>query len=107
MSRVRSRALLATAATVAIVLTPAGAALSQVAAGCFGGPPIGPTCGTLTEADLRGLVGQLTLAQKVGLVHGQAETTDPQFGCGNTGQPNRSEERRVGKECRSRWAPDH
>ena len=92
MSRVRSRALLATAATVAIaaaiVLTPAGAALSQVAAGCFGGPPIGPTCGTLTEADLRGLVGQLTLAQKVGLVHGQAETTDPQFGCGNTGQPN-------------------
>src|SRR5689334_24489751 len=21
--------------------------------------------------------------------------------------PNRSEERRVGKECRSRWAPDH
>ena len=27
------------------------------------------------------------LAQKVGLVHGQAETTDPQFGCGNTGLP--------------------
>ena len=26
-----------------------------------------------------------------------------------TGQPkeNRSEERRVGKECRSRWSPDH
>src|SRR5882724_12131957 len=22
-------------------------------------------------------------------------------------QPNRSEERRVGKECRSRWSPDH
>src|SRR5688572_7867864 len=27
---------------------------------------------------------------------------------GNTGtRPRRSEERRVGKECRSRWAPDH
>ena len=33
-------------------------------------------------------MSDLTLAQKVGLVHGQAETTDPLFGCGNTGQPN-------------------
>src|SRR5206468_8613591 len=24
-----------------------------------------------------------------------------------TGRGNRSEERRVGKECRSRWSPDH
>src|SRR6266516_5854338 len=23
------------------------------------------------------------------------------------GEPDRSEERRVGKECRSRWSPDH
>ncbi|HEY4882371.1 MAG TPA: glycoside hydrolase family 3 N-terminal domain-containing protein, partial [Myxococcales bacterium] len=99
MSRyVRSRALIAAAGTVAIVaalvLRPAGAAPSQEQEqeqeddGCFGGPPIGPACGTLTEADLRSLVAHLTLAQKVGLVHGQAETTDPQFGCGNTGQPN-------------------
>src|SRR5882724_12946443 len=109
MSRfVRSRALLAAAATVAIVLKSAGAAPSQEDHeeddDCFGGPPIGPTCGTLTEANLRSLIAHLTLAQKAGLVHGQAETTDPQFGCGNTGQPNafpvRSEERRVGKECR-------
>src|SRR5256885_14900723 len=30
-------------------------------------------------------------------------------GCGNlvAGQMLRSEERRVGKECRSRWSPDH
>src|SRR6202048_43875 len=97
MSRyVRSRALIAAAGTVAIVaalvLRPAGAAPSQEQEqeddGGFGGPPIGPACGTLTEADLRSLVAHLTLAQKVGLVHGQAETTDPQFGCGNTGQPN-------------------
>src|SRR3984893_4945234 len=99
MSRyVRSRALIAAAGIVAIVaalvLRPAGAAPSQEQEqeqeddGCFGGPPIGPACGTLTEADLRSLVAHLTLAQKVGLVHGQAETTDPQFGCGNTGQPN-------------------
>ena len=93
MSRfVRSRALLAAAAAVAIaaalVLRPAGAAPSQDDDDCFGGPPIGPTCGTLTEANLRSLVAHLTLAQKVGLLHGQAETTDPQFGCGNTGQPN-------------------
>ena len=56
--------------------------------GCFGGPPIGPACGTLTEANLHSLVNDLTLAQKVGLVHGQGETTDPLTGCGNTGQPN-------------------
>ena len=30
----------------------------------------------------------MTLAQKVGFVHGQPESTDPQFGCGNTGHPN-------------------
>ena len=57
---------------------------------CFGGPAIGTTCGTLTEANLHSLVSDLTLAQKVGLVHGQAETTDPQFGCGNTGLRTRS-----------------
>ena len=55
--------------------------------GCFGGPPIGSACGTLTEANLHSLVNDLTLAQKVGLVHGQGETTDPLTGCGNTGQP--------------------
>ena len=55
---------------------------------CFGGPPIGAACGTLSEANLHSLVNDLTLAQKVGLVHGQSETTDPLTGCGNTGQPN-------------------
>ena len=29
------------------------------------------------------------------------------FGCGATGDAVRSEERRVGKECRSRWSPYH
>ena len=45
-------------------------------------------CGTLTEANFHSLVGDMTLAQKVGMVHGQGETADPVFGCGNTGQPN-------------------
>jgi beta-glucosidase len=55
---------------------------------CFGGPPIGRDCGTLSEANLRQLVTDMTLAQKVASVHGQAESNDPQFGCGNTGQSN-------------------
>ena len=55
--------------------------------GCFGGPPIGPACGTLSEADLHGLVNDMTLAQKVSMVHGSSEITDPQIGCGNTGTP--------------------
>jgi beta-glucosidase len=78
----------AIAVAAAVVLAPAGAAPSAKIETCFGGPAIGPSCGTLTEASLHRLVDDLTLAQKVGLVHGQAETTDPQFGCGNTGQPN-------------------
>ena len=68
------------------VASPPGHTAPEAA--CFGGPAIGPTCGTLTEANLHSLVADMTLAQKVAFVHGQAETTDPQFGCGNTGQPN-------------------
>src|SRR3954471_18705290 len=88
---VRSRSLLGAAAAASIaaliVLGPAGAPPPQAGA-CFGGTPIGSTCGTLTEADLHQLVAEMTLAQKVGFVHGQPESNDPQFGCGNTGQPN-------------------
>jgi beta-glucosidase len=77
------------AAALAISLGLSSSARSASAdVGCFGGPPIGDTCGTLTEANLHSLVNDLTLAQKVGLVHGQSETTDPLTGCGNTGQPN-------------------
>src|SRR3954468_11709797 len=81
--------LAASLAALALISTN-GRAASQAAADppCFGGPAIGPACGTLTEANLHSLVSDLTPAQKVGLVHGQAETADPQFGCGNTGQPN-------------------
>src|SRR2546429_5542426 len=34
-------------------------------------------------------------------------TAGTMSGSGATVIPNRSEERRVGKECRSRWSPDH
>ena len=71
--------------TSSVGVSAAGSAAS--AESCFGGPPIGAVCGTLNESELHSLVSDLTLAQKVGLVHGQAETTDPQFGCGDTGLP--------------------
>src|SRR2546429_6159287 len=32
---------------------------------------------------------------------------EPPNRCSNKAQPRRSEERRVGKECRSRWSPYH
>ena len=32
---------------------------------------------------------------------------DGKFGMVDSGEDNRSEERRVGKECRSRWSPYH
>jgi beta-glucosidase len=81
--------LLATLATaIAVSMVSGSASSARAEAACFGGPAIGPTCGTLTEAELHGLVGDMTLAQKVGFVHGQADnSTDPVFGCGNTGLP--------------------
>ena len=78
--------LITLTATSSVGVSAAGSAAS--AQSCFGGPPIGLVCGTLTESGLHSLVSDLTLAQKVGLVHGQAETTDPQFGCGDTGLPS-------------------
>ena len=88
----KARIPFATAMTILAVFVLVAAsghatAASEVDPPCFGGPAIGPVCGTLTEANLHSLVSDLTLAQKVGLVHGQGETTDPQFGCGNTGTP--------------------
>ncbi|HEV8199199.1 MAG TPA: glycoside hydrolase family 3 N-terminal domain-containing protein [Candidatus Polarisedimenticolia bacterium] len=79
---------LACAATIVLASAGGAPAHSGHTATCFGGPPIGPACGTLTEANLHQLVADLTLAQKVGFVHGQPESNDPQFGCGNTGQPD-------------------
>ena len=35
------------------------------------------------------------------------EYTDKGYSGKNTDRPKRSEERRVGKECRSRWSPYH
>lgn len=65
-------AALALALAATIVLASAGGAPARSAHAetCFGGPPIGPACGTLTEANLHQLVGDMTLAQKVGFVHG-------------------------------------
>ena len=88
-SRVSLLPLAVAALIVLSALIGLSSAASEASADsvCFGGPAIGTTCGTLDETDLHSLVSDLTLAQKVGLVHGQAETTDPQFGCGNTGTP--------------------
>jgi beta-glucosidase len=92
MKRTRAAIAMAIAGVVVFaVASSAGLATGATAVPptppCFGGPPIGPACGTLSETNLHSLVSDMTLAQKVGMVHGQSETTDPQFGCGNTGLP--------------------
>src|SRR3712207_9088746 len=40
-------------------------------------------------------------------MHGQGNFSDPRLGIHIAQSPDRSEERRVGKECRSRWSPYH
>src|SRR5438067_13398446 len=40
-------------------------------------------------------------------VHQLEQLRDPLLGVGLGALADRSEERRVGKECRSRWSPEH
>jgi len=42
-----------------------------------------------------------------GVMYSTNITPDPETGIGHWSEEARSEERRVGKECRSRWSPYH
>ena len=67
-------------------------------------------CVPLKNAEI---IAKLNLEQKCALLSGAGTFTTR--GCPKAGVPsitlsdgpNRSEERRVGKECRSRWSPYH
>src|SRR2546429_1590578 len=61
-------------------------------------PPIGEIAGHSGR--------QVTLRIGSGLRHSELTTNSDQSAV-RIAQENRSEERRVGKECRSRWSPDH
>ena len=63
----------------------------------------------LATADLTALVATLRLLYTDGYVTGQhaATVTLERLGVQATATLDRSEERRVGKECRSRWSPYH
>ena len=52
---------------------------------------------------LRKMIVLAAVSQIIVLIYNMADT----FYIGRTGDPYRSEERRVGKECRSRWSPYH
>src|SRR3712207_7821825 len=61
---------------------------------------------TNVESQLRNTTSQLHWIRRMIQVRNQ----HPTFGLGTfeeIGSRNRSEERRVGKECRSRWSPYH
>ena len=51
------------------------------------------------------LAGNASMAQVIMPWENRTETDGDPFAKGET--TARSEERRVGKECRSRWSPDH
>ena len=54
--------------------------------------------------ELKAVEGSTKARKRIG--HGPGSGTGKTSGKGEKGQ-NRSEERRVGKECRSRWSPYH
>ena len=53
------------------------------------------------------VVGFFMLRKGPEIVQGQAEVTEYRVSSKVPGRILRSEERRVGKECRSRWSPYH
>ena len=57
----------------------------------------------LGRHNVENVLAALTLGQQVGLSVQEMIQVVKSF----TGLPHRSEERRVGKECRSRWSPYH
>ena len=68
--------------------------------------PLG--CPLKVETDENGAVLQVTgNTCKRGEVYGKKEVTAPERTVTSTVAVVRSEERRVGKECRSRWSPYH
>ena len=58
--------------------------------------PIPPTAGEATVVHCERIPGQVVAAERRRLTH-----------LSNMASRSRSEERRVGKECRSRWSPYH
>src|SRR2546430_16210710 len=54
-----------------------------------------------------GIVKALAGLAEVAAAQGRAERAGRLFGAADSLLPSRSEERRVGKECRSRWSPYH
>src|ERR1039458_6291618 len=86
--------------------------------GKFGYTATVPAPGTLSgNIKLQGLnlyaVGILPITEKfsafgrLGVQYAQAKDSFAGTGAVTVTNPNRSEERRVGKECRSRWSPYH
>ena len=61
----------------------------------------------ISEEELRRYFLHLTLEKKVARATATIALCGIKFFFQNTLQRNRSEERRVGKECRSRWSPYH
>ena len=80
--------------------------IAQNKAPCFGGrAPL------FSQRDLLRLVGPLLVEQLLAVTVGMADTMMVSR-CGEAAISgvslvDRSEERRVGKECRSRWSPYH
>src|SRR5256886_17211931 len=64
-------------------------------------------CGKTTPADLAALIrrAEMAVTNDSGSMHVAASFGKPMVSV--FGPTNRSEERRVGKECRSRWSPYH
>src|SRR3989475_12627640 len=74
-------------------------------------PDMAPFCATChasaSPAQLQGLPADVAASETIDGKHLSRIKTDPAYRDLSPADRERSEERRVGKECRSRWSPYH
>src|SRR5689334_25044029 len=109
MSKVKSvsrRRFLATGALGAVAVSMPGILRAQGAPVKLG--VLHPVTGALSYSGQQGRLGATLAIEEINAAGGikGLGKIDPVLGDAQS-TPERSEERRVGKECRSRWAPYH
>src|SRR5256886_16924507 len=98
---------LALSAIVAALMLTACAKQESAGTDQAANPPAPAAPAASSDTSTPGAAGQAAAPGAAGSAAPAAEGSKPAEGAAAPATPPRSEERRVGKECRSRWSPDH